>query len=215
MRLPCTKWNWLASMLAVVVLPVFLTGCAMFGGAAKPFPAAVNEEPKIHPGISLKVTVITAGKSDEHVVTVSQSGEVTLPLIKAVKCDGMTLLDLQEKLKTVHAQYIQNPQVTVQFLYGDNMLSPWGTVRVMGKVGREGPVNIPPTCDLTVTRALQLAGGISTLGNQRQVKITRTLKDGKQCSTEVDVEEIGKRGKLENDYVLQAGDVIWVPEIVW
>ena len=95
------------------------------------------------------------------------------------------------------------------------MLSPWGTVRVMGKVGREGPVNIPSTCDLTVTRALQLAGGITTLGNQNKVRITRTLKGGKKCSTEVDVEEIGKRGKVENDHILQAGDVIWVPEIVW
>lgn len=219
MRVQGEKCNWMAGFLALAVLPFLLTGCAVFqaliGDKPTPFPAAVNEEPKIHAGITLKIIVITAGKSEEHVVTVSQSGEVTLPLIKAVKCDGMTLLELQENLKKVHAQYIQTPQVTVQFLYGDNMLSPWGTVRVMGKVGREGPVNIPPTCDLTVTRALQLAGGITTLGNQRTVKITRTMKDGKQRSTEVDVEEIGKRGKLENDYVLQAGDVIWVPEIVW
>ncbi len=211
--------NRLAGILALVALTFLRTGCdvlqQMFGEAPAPFPKAVVEEPKFTPGITLKIVVITGGKPDEHTVTVSQAGEVTLPLIKAVKCEGMTLMELQEKLKAVHAQYIQNPQITVQFLYGEGMLSPWGTVRVMGKVGREGPVNIPPTNDLTVTRALQLAGGITPLGNQNKVKITRTLKGGKQCTTEVDVEEIGKRGRIENDYVLQAGDVIWVPEIVW
>ena len=219
MRFWDNRLGGLAGFLVLVTLMVFFTGCSVFqqlvGAKLTSFPAAIAEEPKIRPGIALTIVVITAGKSEEHTVTVSQSGEVTLPLINAVKCEGMTLLELQEKLKTVHAQYIMNPQITVQFLYGDNMLSPWGTVRVMGKVGREGPVNIPPTCDLIVTRALQLAGGITPLGNQNKVKITRTLKDGKQCSTEVDVEEIGKHGKTENDYVLQAGDVIWVPEIIW
>ena len=220
MRFQGDRLNGLAGFLALAALTFLLTGCAswmggLFGAAPDHFPAAVAEEPKIRPGIAMKIMVITAGKSEEHIVTVSQAGEVTLPLINVVKCDGMTLLELQEKLKAVHAQYIQNPQITAQFLFGEGMLSPWGTVRVMGKVGREGPVNIPSTCDLTVTRALQLAGGITTLGNQNKVRITRTLKGGKKCSTEVDVEEIGKRGKVENDHILQAGDVIWVPEIVW
>lgn len=187
-----------------------------FGGTPEEkWPDAVHEEPKIRSGITLQITVITAGKSEVFPVTVSVAGEVALPLINTVKCEGMTLQELQDKLKAIYAQYFQDPQITVQFLYGDTMLSPWGTVLVMGKVAREGPINIPPTCDLTVTRALQLAGGITVLGNQNKVRITRTVKDGKQRSTEVDMEKIGKQGKVEYDYVLQAGDVIWVPEIVW
>jgi protein involved in polysaccharide export with SLBB domain len=219
MRLRGNKLNWLAGALALTALAFLPTGCSwairQFVGAPPPFPAAVAEEPKINPGITLKITVISAGKSEDFTVTVSQAGVVTLPLINAVKCDGMTLLELQNKLKTVYAQYIQDPQITAQFLFGDGMLSPWGTVLILGKIGREGPVNIPPTCDLTVTRALQLAGGITPLGNQNKVKITRKLKDGTTCSTEVDVEEIGEHGRRENDYVLQAGDVLWVPEINW
>jgi len=86
-------------------------------------------------------------------------------------------------------------------------------VLVMGKIGREGPINIPPTCDLTITRALQLAGGIAAFGDQTRVKITRQMKDGSKREIEVDVAEIGEKGKRENDYVLQAGDVLWVPEM--
>jgi len=219
MRLQGDRWNWPAGVLVLATLTFLPTGCSwairQFVGAPDPFPAAVAEEPKIRPGIALKITVITAGKSEELAVTVSQAGVVTLPLINTVKCDGMTLQEFQDKLKTVYAQFIQDPQITAQFLSGEGLLSPWGTVLVLGKVGREGPVNIPSTCNLTVTRALQLAGGITALGNQNKVKITRKLKDGTTCSTEVDVEEIGDKGKSENDYILQANDVLWIPEINW
>ena len=219
MRMRGDRSNWLAGVLAVAVLALLPTGCSwtirQFVGAPVPFPAAVAEEPKIQPGFSLKIIVIASGHSEEFMVTVSQAGMVTLPLIGEVKSDGMTLQELQEKLKTIYTKFIQEPQITAQFLFSEGMLSPYGTVLILGKVGREGPINIPPTCDLTVTRALQLAGGISAIGNQNKVKITRKLKDGTTCSTEVDVEEIGKIGKRENDYILQAGDVLWVPEINW
>ena len=210
------KTNRLAAFLAVAALAFLPTGCLLFRGASDPFPAAVQEDPKIRPGITLKITVITAGKPEDNVVTVTKpAGEVTLPLISPVKCDGMTLQELQERLKKEHAQFIHDPQITVQFLpLADGMLSPWGTVIVKGKVGKEGPVNIPQTCDLTVTRALQLAGNATVLGNQNAVKITRT-KNGKKYFKEVDVEAIGKYGMKEDDILLQDGDVIWVPEITW
>jgi len=206
-------WIGLLPLLAMACLG---SGCiSWIFSKPDPFPPAVAEDPKIRPGISLKITLITTGKSEDSTVTVSLNGEITLPLVNTFKCDGMTLSELEEKLKKVHEQFYQNPRVTVHFLFGEGMLSPWGTVNVRGRVCREGPVNIPPTCDLTLTRALQLAGGVSALGNQNKVRITRARKDGKQCSVEVDLEEIGKRGKIEYDYTLQAGDVIWVPEIVW
>ncbi|MFZ4394197.1 MAG: polysaccharide biosynthesis/export family protein [Kiritimatiellia bacterium] len=196
------------------------TGCGslqrLVSSPPPPFPKAVAEEPKIRPGVPLKIIISASGKSDEYQpIIVSQAGEVSLPLINVVKCEGMTLLELQDKLKTVCARFFLEPQISVQFLFVENMLSPWGTVLIKGKVAREGPVNIPPTCDLTLTRALQLAGNITPLGDQSKVKITRTMPDGKKYSIDVDVEAIGKHGRREDDHVLQANDVIWVPDIVW
>jgi protein involved in polysaccharide export with SLBB domain len=207
---------------ALAGFALLLAGCqslqSMFQPAPAPFPKAVALEPTIRPGISLQLIIMTAGKNDEHRVTVSQGGEITLPLINAVKCEGLTLQELRERVQKACEQYYQNPQVSVQFLLGEGMLSPWGTVLVQGEgptVGRAGPVNIPSTCDLTVTRALQLAGGVTPLGNQNKVRLTRKLLDGKICSVEIDVQAIGKYGKREHDYVLQAEDVIWVPQIIW
>ena len=212
----CTR-SGRGGILAAALLLLLPAGCSwtirQFVGAPERFPAPVVEEPKIRQGISLKITVMSSGRSEDQVVTVAQSGVITLPLINAVKCDGLTLQECQEKLKSVYAQFMQNPQITVQFLYGADMLSPWGTVLVMGKVGREGPINIPPTCDMTITRALQLAGGVAGFGDQTRVKITRKMKDGSKREIEVDVAAIGEHGQRENDYVLQADDVLWVPEM--
>ena len=127
----------------------------------------------------------------------------------------MRIPELQEKLVASYRQYMQDPQVTVQFVYGENMTSPWGTVLVMGSVARPGPVNIPSTRDLTVTRAMQIAGGATVIGDQTAVKITRTLANGKKVSTHVDLDEIGKQGYKDRDIVLQADDVVYVPEIFW
>ncbi len=214
------KWvRGLAGALTLLAGVCLLTGCqslqAMFQPVPPPFPKAVADEPKVRPGISLRVTVLAAGKAEEYKVTVSQAGEIALPLINAVKCDGITVQELQERIQKVYVQYFQSPQVSVQFLLGEGMLSPWGTVLVQGKVLREGPVNIPSTCDLTVTRALQLAGGITRLGDQNKVRITRKLPNGTSCSVEIDIEAISKYGRRENDHVLQANDMIWVPELVW
>jgi polysaccharide export outer membrane protein len=208
----------LTGLLALVAAAFLMTGCSWIIrqvlGAPEPLPPAEREDPKIRGGMVLKISVLTSGKAEDYALTVSQAGEITLPLINVVKCEGCTLQELQEKLRTQYAQYFHEPQITAQFVYGEG-LSPWGTVNVRGKVGREGPVNIPPTFDLTVTRALQLAGGITPLGNQNAVKITRTLKSGKKIEAEVDIEEIGKNGRVEFDYPLQNGDVIWVPEVRW
>jgi polysaccharide export outer membrane protein len=82
----------------------------------------------------------------------------------------------------------------------------------MGEVGNPGPVNMPPTMDLTVTKVLQLAGGVKPFGNKRAIVVTRCDEDGRQTRMRVDLDEIGKDGRSDKDMLLKAGDVIFVPE---
>ena len=91
------------------------------------------------------------------------------------------------------------------------MVSPWGTVTVLGEVNKPGPVDVPSTMDLRVTRALQLAGGATGLADKANIRVTHCDKDGKQTKTVVDLIEIGKEGRPDKDVLLQAGDVVWVP----
>jgi len=174
-------------------------------------------EPKIKPGLTLRVSLTASGAPEvqESLKEVNASGEILMPHIGAVKCDGLTVVELQEKIKTAYKGFFIDPQVTVgfpPFVEGSGMKSPWGEVLMMGEVARPGPVNMTSTRDLTVTRGLMLAGGTTPLANKSKVKVTRREKDGSLKKFVVDIDKIGKEGRSDLDIVLKPGDVVYVPE---
>ena len=113
-----------------------------------------------------------------------------------------------------YSKYYRQPLITVTFGPFDARggVSPWGTVTVLGEVARPGPVNIPSTMDMTVTKALQEAGGCKPFADKSAILVTRCDKEGNQTKTRVDIKEIGKGGRIDKDMLLKAGDVVWVPE---
>ncbi len=174
-------------------------------------------EPKIKPGLTLRVGLTASGAPEvqEAFKEVNASGEILMPHIGAVKCDGLTVVELQEKIKTEYKKFFIDPQVTVGFppiVEGSGMKSPWGEVLMMGEVARPGPVNMSSTRDLTVTRALMLVGGATPLADKRKVKVTRREKDGSLKKFIVDIDKIGQEGRSDLDIVLKPGDVVYVPE---
>ncbi|MBP5320667.1 MAG: polysaccharide biosynthesis/export family protein [Kiritimatiellae bacterium] len=173
-------------------------------------------EPKIQPGLTLGIGVAASGAvaMQEAQKEVNQNGEILIPLLGAVKCEGLTLNEFEEKLKESFKAYYNDPQVSVRFAYTPNsqMKSPWGTVLMMGEVAKQGPVNVPPTRDLTVTRALMLAGNATGMADKHKVRVWRREADGKLKRFVVDVVKIGKEGRLDLDIPVRAGDVIWVPQ---
>ena len=174
--------------------------------------------PRVRPGVALIIQIGTgATQPSVFNVLVDQGGEITLPLLlqEPVACDGLTLDALKKKLIRAYSEYYRQPQVTVTFAPYDGSrgsVSPWGTVKVLGEVGSPGPVNMPPTFDLTVTKALQMAGGTRAFADLGAIRVTRCDKDGHQNRMTVDITEIGKEGRADMDLKLVPGDVIWVPE---
>ncbi len=173
-------------------------------------------EPVIKPGLTLRVAVTASGAPvvKEELKEVNLNGEILMPLIGAVKCEGLTTVALEDKLKTSFKDYYIEPQVTVGFVYvpDSGMKSPWGSVLVTGAVVREGPVNMPSTRELTVTRAVMFAGGASPLADKSKVRVTRRNADGTLKKFNVDLKKIGKDGRWDLDITLKPGDVVWVPE---
>lgn len=172
-------------------------------------------EPTIKPGLMLRVSVSNSGSVvKEEAKEVNANGEILMDLIGAVKCDGLTLVAFQEKIKESLKKYYLDPQVTISFIYQENagMKSPWGSVLVMGEVARPGPVNMPSTGDLTVTRALMLSGNVTPLADKKNVRVTRREKDGSLKKFSVNIELIGKDGRADLDLTLKPGDVVWIPE---
>lgn len=173
--------------------------------------------PRIRPGVLLVVQVGTAATPPTVMnVEVDQNGDITLPLLLdgPLACDGLTLDALKQKLVKAYSKFYRQPMITVTFGPFDARggVSPWGTVTVLGEVARPGPVNMPSTMDMTVTKVLQEAGGCKPFADKSAILVTRCAKDGTQTRTKVDIKEIGKGGRIDKDMPLRAGDVVWVPE---
>lgn len=173
-------------------------------------------EPVIKPGLTLRVSVTASGSTavQEDLKEVNLNGDILMPLIGAIACDGLTTVELEDRLKEAFKEYYTEPQVSVSFVYkpDSGMKSPWGTVLVTGAVAREGPVNMPSTRDLTVTRAVMFAGGATPMADKSKVRVTRREADGTLKKYMVDLVKIGREGLSEMDIQLKAGDVVWVPE---
>lgn len=200
-----------------------LGGCGTIAGlfsneekkVAEPDKLAEYFEPRVRPGVALSISVTATGTqgTQQKQYFVDAEGYITMDLVGQIKCEGLTLVDLQQKISSAYKEYYLEPHVTATFIYqpGANMVCPWGTVTVLGEVGKPGPVDVPSTMDLRLTRALQLAGGVTSIADKRRVRVTRCDKDGNQTKTIVDLIEIGEDGRQDKDIFLKAGDVVWVP----
>ncbi len=221
-------WRTVFQAGFAALLVTVLAGCRLFdllGGAEGlgtdvPGAAKTNQaglvDPVIRAGHYVRIGVTAAGKAEvqEMPREVSAKGEILMPLIGAVACDGLSTQALQKKLEELYAQYIHEPQVSVSFIYSPEGggISPWGTVLVMGEVNRKGPVNIPPTRDLTVMKAIQLAGGTTPIAALSKVYVTRKVSETERKRIEVNLTVIGKQGDTSQDITLQPDDVVFIPE---
>ena len=171
-------------------------------------------EPILRMGLVLNVAVRVGDKLevDPMEVRIMDKGEISLPMIGTVACEGMTLPQLRRALEERYGAFYREPDISLSFVYDDASLSPWGRVLVQGRVVREGWVNIPPTRDMTVSRAIQIAGGYNSSAKKNAIIVTRRLADGDKNVLRVDLERVGRKGEIERDIGLLPGDVVYVPE---
>ena len=93
-------------------------------------------------------------------------------------------------------------------------------IAVVGEVARPGPYTITSNAQsagaeespVTVTRAIELAGGIMPQADIRRIQVRRTTRSGVgQTPIEVDLWQLLKGGDLKQDAILQDGDTVVVP----
>lgn len=157
----------------------------------------------------LKVALYVADEIQfETEVRVSQSGMITVPHLGVVKVSDLTIEELRESLyEPYNRDYYVEPYIDVVVLsYAER------SVTVIGKVNRQGLVPFPSEEGLTLLEAIALAGGWSgdRLSDKRNVTITRTDEDGEKYVIKVDARNI-----TTQEYPLQEGDLISVPERLW
>jgi protein involved in polysaccharide export with SLBB domain len=174
----------------------------------------------LRPGLVLNITVLAGGRKEIEELgrRIGEDGTITLPMLGVVRIHDETIGNLAARLTRLYHAYFVNPLVQVDFVRDDSPsgVSPWGHVTVLGRVARPGRVSMPPTRDLTVSMAIQLAGNLSPGARESAVRVFRREEDGEQITPfHVNLQAVGRRGRLENDIVLLPGDVVYVPQRVF
>ncbi|MDI1250173.1 MAG: polysaccharide export protein [Lacunisphaera sp.] len=138
-------------------------------------------------------------------------GRVNLPLLGEITIGGMTVTEAQAAVENAYKEgrYLRNPQVTIN-------VEEYATreVSIQGQIRSPGRFSLPPESTYTVVELVSKAGGITDIGKGTAVVITRILADGTKKVFTVDVDSIikGKKDNKSEDFLLQTGDNVYVPE---
>jgi polysaccharide export outer membrane protein len=172
---------------------------------------------KVRPGLNLRIMVLVSGvkEFDETSRQVSARGTLEVPLVGKVEVAGLTLQEVEVLLTERFKEFLVQPQVVVEYVHGEgSSISPWGYVTVLGRVRNPGKLPVPATRDLTVSAAIQQAGGFDTSARTSKIRVTRQMPTGETRRMTVDLRAYAK-GDLDEDLLLHAGDVVFVPESAW
>lgn len=174
----------------------------------------------ILPGMQVVVNVLVQGKEEVRTnpQRINESGRIALPLILNVPVANMSLEEIENRLAELYSEYFRDPHVIVEFVGStdDPYLSPWGFVTLMGNVGRPGPVAVPPTQNMTVSGAIKAAGGESSSANTTAITVFRpNLETNSVERYSINLRNVGRRGNHEDDIIVKAGDVIFIPERIF
>ncbi|MEM9008507.1 MAG: SLBB domain-containing protein, partial [Cyanobacteria bacterium P01_F01_bin.86] len=122
--------------------------------------------------------------------------------------DGMTgrAISLQDRISTIAERAIKWGNLRRKPKTGKKQ----ATTRDAGVPGASSGSNTPTT----VTRALQVAGGIKPRADIRKVQVVRPTRSGGSQVIDVDLWQLLEVGDIYQDVVLQPNDTIFVPTAV-
>jgi polysaccharide export outer membrane protein len=131
--------------------------------------------------------------------TVSDSGEVKLPVIGKIKINGLSLDQAEKVIENAYRSSLNNPSASIRFV--NNL------VTILGQVSRPGtyPFQTP---HINIFNAIGLAGDITEYGDRKRVTIIREEKNNeiKRFTLDLTSDDILQSSNL---YV-RPNDVIFV-----
>ena len=176
-------------------------------GAPAAVDAAALGKYQIGPQDLLKITVLDELELSQS-YRVDSDGYISFPYINRVKAAGVTLTDIQEKIRAdlISGGFLKNPQVRVEIeSYKSQSVMVSGEVRTPGKITMTGA--------MTVLEALAAAGSPTSTASS-ELTIAHAKKPGAEAS-DADITRVNWKdlnlGK-GTDVAIQDGDLINVPK---
>jgi len=163
---------------------------------------AAGLEYRIGPEDVLHISVWKEEDLDRKVL-VRPDGGVSFPLVGDIQVSGRTPLEVQDEIRSRLQRYVPDAEVTVSV----DKISGY-TVFVLGEVNNPGQFTLGRYVD--VVQALTLAGGTTPYASERNMQVLRR-QDGKEVTYSFDFRDIKRGRQLEQNIILQSGDVVVVP----
>ena len=136
-------------------------------------------------------------------VLVRPDGGISFPLVGDIQVSGRTPLEVQDEIRSRLQRYVPDAEVTVSV----DKISGY-TVFVLGEVNNPGQFTLGRYVD--VVQALTLAGSTTPYASERNMQILRR-QDGREVTYRFDFRDIKRGQQLEQNIILQSGDVVVVP----
>jgi polysaccharide export outer membrane protein len=157
---------------------------------------------------------IVEDEGDPRPLQVTDSGDLEVPYIGRVPAVGKTCKQLAAEIKTgLDEKYYYNSTVVLAV---DVMNKPRNLVYIYGNVKLPGPVEILHDEVLTLSRAIDRAGGPTDFAKLDDIQVRRKTGEGKDevKNIHVNLTEILK-GKKDEDLLLKPDDFVNVEENGW
>ena len=173
---------------------------------------ALDDKYKLGIGDRLSFKILEDGE-DSKPFQITDSGDIDFPYIGRFPAFGKTSKQLATELKSqFEKDYYKQATVIVAV---DFKAKSQGKVYLVGCVRVPGPQEIPSDEQFTLSKAILRSGGFTDFANQHNIRVTRQHAgqgSGANQTFNVDVGKILSQGKTDLDLVLEAGDLIYIPE---
>jgi protein involved in polysaccharide export with SLBB domain len=170
----------------------------------------LDSKQKLGPGDRITYRVVEDQEEPKSLL-ITDSGDLEVPYLGLVHAAGKTCMDLAREVKGMLEKNLYYRATVMMSAEVINKTRATGKVYVTGQVRNTGGFDVPAGETITVSRAILNAGGFSDFSDKKNVQLTRK-KDGRAEIRTVNVQEVLAKGKLDQDLIVQAGDIIFVPE---
>lgn len=180
---------------------------APFAAAATPLPAPsstpsiVSEDYRVGPGDILEISVWGEEKLIKQSL-VRPDGGISFPLVGDFHAGGMSIGQIRTAITQRLADYFSDPEISVSLVTINQK------IYVVGKVNKPGEFLVPE--NVSVIQALSMAGGLTPFADNDDIMIIRKV-GGKDVTFLFDYGDVASGSALEQNIVLQRGDVVVVP----
>ena len=170
--------------------------------SATVLPPETSPDYVVGPGDVLAILVWRQADMSAEVV-VRPDGKISVPLLSDIDVNGLTPLQVQEKITKEAEKFVQDPNVSVMVKQINSR-----RVFITGQVAKPGPYPLLGT--MNVLQLISTAGGLMEYADESKILIMRT-EGGKTLTIPFNYTEIVNKKNLKQNIDLKPNDTVIVP----